>query len=171
MKTFAGRPEEASGARFGIVVSNFNPRVTESLLQGALATLKRHGVSDEQIRVYKVPGAFEVPLACQWAAGQVDAVIALSCIIRGGTPHFDFVANEVGNGCTRVALDTGKPVAFGVLTCDDLEQALARSEGTAVPAQSKLGAGDESGAPLHGNKGSEAASAALEMLSLRMQVF
>ena len=99
MKCFEGRAAEASGARFGIVVSHFNPRVTESRLQGAVSTLQRHGVSDEQIRVYKVPGAFEVPLACQWAAAQADAVIALSCIIRGGTPHFDFVANEVGNGC------------------------------------------------------------------------
>ena len=158
-----------SAVRIGIVVSNFNPRITNSLLEGAVATLGSHGVGEDQIEVFRVPGAFEVPLACQWASRN-DAVIALSCIIRGGTPHFDFVANEIARGCTQVALESGKPVAFGVLTCDDLEQALARSTGTSVPAQGKTGACEESDAPLHGNKGSEAAMAALEMLSLRQQV-
>ena len=170
MKTLRGNPSEASGARFAVVASHFNPKVTDALVEGAVHTLRTHGVSDDRIVVMRVPGAFEVPLACQWAVGEVDAVIALSCIIRGGTPHFDFVATEVSNGCTRVALDSGKPVAFGVLTCDDLEQALSRASGVAVPAQSKVGGGDETGAPLHGNKGSEAAAAALEMVALRMQV-
>jgi len=166
MKIFEADLSGIQGCTFGVVVSNFNPRVTDSLLEGALATLKNAGISEDQIEVIKVPGAFEVPLACKWAANRSDAVIALSCIIRGGTPHFDFVANEIGNGCTRVALDTGKPVAFGVLTCDDLAQALARSVGTDVPSQGKAGAGGDLGAPLHGNKGSEAAMAAMEMLSL-----
>jgi len=167
---FQARLDEIEkSVRIGIVVSNFNPRVTNSLLEGALSTLKRHGVADEQVEIFRVPGAFEVPLACKWASRN-DAVIALSCIIRGGTPHFDFVANEIARGCTQVGLESGKPVAFGVLTCDDLEQALARSTGTAVPAQGKTGACEESDAPLHGNKGSEAAMAALEMLSLRQQV-
>jgi 6,7-dimethyl-8-ribityllumazine synthase len=170
MKTVVGRATDAASRRFGIVVSLFNPRITLALLDGAVATLKRYGVTEDQIEVYKVPGAFEVPLACHWAAGRADAVIALSCIIRGGTPHFDIVANEVANGCTRVALDTGKPIAFGVLTCDDLDQAVARSEGTEVPSQGKPGAGVDGGAPLHGNKGSEAAVAAMEMLSIGMQV-
>ena len=105
MKIFEADLSGIQGCTFGIVVSNFNPRVTGSLLEGALATLKNAGISEDQIEVIKVPGAFEVPLACKWAAGRADAVIALSCIIRGGTPHFDFVANEIGNGCTRVALD------------------------------------------------------------------
>lgn len=170
MKQFKGNAADASGASFAIVASHFNPRITDALVEGAVHTLEAHGVSGERIAVYRVPGAFEVPLACQWVIEGVDAVIALSCIIRGGTPHFDFVATEVSNGCTRVSLDSGKPVAFGVLTCDDLEQAVSRATGVAIPAQSKEGAGDESGAPLHGNKGSEAAAAALEMISLRMQV-
>jgi 6,7-dimethyl-8-ribityllumazine synthase len=170
MTVFSAKLADVKGSAFGIVVSNFNPRVTESLLEGAVSTLKAAGVGADQIEVIKVPGAFEVPLACKWAAQRADAVIALSCIIRGGTPHFDFVANEIGNGCTRVALDSGKPVAFGVLTCDDLEQALARSVGTEVPSQGKAGAGGDLGAPIHGNKGSEAAMAAMEMLSLSMQV-
>ncbi len=170
MRTLRGNPAEAAGARYAIVASHFNPKVTDALVDGAVHTLKSHGVSEDRIVVMRVPGAFEVPLACQWAVADSDAVIALSCIIRGGTPHFDFVANEVSNGCTRVALDSGKPVAFGVLTCDDLEQALSRASGVAIPAQGKEGAGDDTGAPLHGNKGSEAAAAALEMVALRMKV-
>ena len=170
MKTFRGKPSMAGDARYAVVASHFNPKVTDALVDGAVHTLKAHGVGEERISVIRVPGAFEVPLACQWAIADVDAVIALSCIIRGGTPHFDFVATEVSNGCTRVALDSGKPVAFGVLTCDDLEQALSRATGVEVPAQSKVGGGDDSGAPLHGNKGSEAAAAALEMVALKRQV-
>jgi 6,7-dimethyl-8-ribityllumazine synthase len=170
MKVFSPQLADVKDDSFCIVVSNFNSRVTGALLEGAVATLKRAGVGADQIEVIRVPGAFEVPLACQWAVQRADAVIALSCIIRGGTPHFDFVANEIANGCTRVALDSGKPVAFGVLTCDDLGQALARSLGTEVPSQGKAGAGGSLGAPLHGNKGSEAAMAAMEMRSLSMQV-
>ena len=170
MKTFRGNPSDASKARFAVVASHFNPKVTDALVEGAVHTLKASGVNDDRISVVRVPGAFEVPLACQWVIADVDAVIALSCIIRGGTPHFDFVATEVSSGCTRVALDSGKPVAFGVLTCDDLDQALSRASGLAVPAQSKAGGGDESDAPLHGNKGSEAAAAALEMVALKQQV-
>jgi len=165
-----GNAADAASCSFAIVASHFNPKVTDALVDGAVHTLQEQGVALEKIAIYRVPGAFEVPLACQWAIASVDAVIALSCIIRGGTPHFDFVANEVSNGCTRVSLDSGKPVAFGVLTCDDLGQALERSSGVALPAQGKAGAGDETGAPLHGNKGTEAAMAALEMISLKRQV-
>ena len=170
MNELRGSASEATGYSFAIVASHFNPRVTDALVSGARHTLIEQGVAPDRIVVHRVPGAFEVPLACQWAVEKADAVIALSCIIRGGTPHFDFVANEVSNGCTRVALDSGKPVAFGVLTCDDLDQALERSAGVALPAQGKEGAGDESGAPLHGNKGTEAAMAAMEMLSLKRKV-
>ena len=137
-------------ARYGIAVGRFNGFVVESLLDGAIDTLLRHGVDDTDIEVTRVPGAFELPLIVQAMAqsGKYDAVIALGAIIRGSTPHFDVVANESAKGLSTVALQTGKPVINGILTTDSIEQAIERS-GTKA-----------------GNKGAEAASTALEMVSL-----
>ena len=152
------RPIEGSydvtGVRIGIVVARWNGEITESLLAGALRALARHGVADNDATVYRVPGAFELPLAAQRVArtGQVDAVIALGCVIRGGTPHFEYVCSECTRGIGAVALAEDLPVAFGVLTTDNLEQARAR-------------AGDNSE-----NKGEEAALTALEMVNLLRQV-
>ena len=140
----------ASTAGITIVVARFNELIVESLLNGALTALKRHGVQDKHITIVKVPGAFEIPLAAQLAAEQSDcaAVIALGAVIRGGTPHFDFVAGQAASGVTSVALKTGKPVVFGVLTTDTIEQAIERA-GTKA-----------------GNKGADAAMTALEMINL-----
>lgn len=136
--------------RYVIVVGRFNSFVVDSLLTGALDTLKRHGVAESQITVVKVPGAYEMPLAVKKVLGSMpcDAVIALGAVIRGGTPHFDYVANECTKGIAQASLDFGKPVSFGVLTTDTIEQAVERS-GTKA-----------------GNKGAEAAMAAIEMVSL-----
>ena len=137
-------------ARYGIAVGRFNGFVVESLLDGAIDTLIRHGVDEDDIEVTRVPGAFELPLIVQAMAqsGKYDAVIALGAVIRGSTPHFDIVANESAKGLSTVALQTGKPVVNGILTTDSIEQAIERS-GTKA-----------------GNKGAEAASTALEMVSL-----
>lgn len=167
MREMKGSPDDVGG-RFAIVVSQFNETITHALLDGAVETLRRHGVSiEDRVTVFWVPGAFEVPLACKRAAesGRFEAVIALSCVIRGGTPHFDYVCDAVTSGVSRVSLDTGIPVTFGVLTCDTVESALERTRGLDVPAQHHVGAG-ESDAATHANKGSEAALAALEMVSL-----
>ena len=133
-----------------LVVARFNELIVDNLLSGAIATLKRHGVQEKCLTVVKVPGAFEIPLAAQLAAEQADcaAVITLGAVIRGGTPHFDYVAGQVASGVNTVALKTGKPVIFGVLTTDTIEQAIERS-GTKA-----------------GNKGSDAAMAALEMINV-----
>ena len=140
----------ASTAGITIVVARFNELIVESLLNGALTALKRHGVQDKHITVVKVPGAFEIPLAAQLAAEQSDcaAVITLGAVIRGGTPHFDYVAGQAASGVTAVALKTGQPVVFGVLTTDTIEQAIERA-GTKA-----------------GNKGADAAMTALEMINL-----
>lgn len=140
----------ATGLKFGVVVSRFNSLITERLLEGAVDTLVRHGASEADQEVVRVPGAWEMPLAVQWMAqrGGLDGVIALGCVIRGGTPHFDYVAGEVSKGCAMVQMQTGLPIAFGVLTTDTIEQAIERA-GTK-----------------HGNKGGEAAMAALEMANL-----
>lgn len=137
-----------------IVVSRFNELITNKLLEGALHTLRQYDVKEENICVVDVPGAYEIPVIAQKLAEKesVDAVIALGAVIRGETPHFDIVANEVASGVTRVALDWKKPVIFGVLTTDTIEQALAR---TGV----KLG-----------NKGSEAAVAAIEMVNIMKNI-
>ncbi len=150
IKTIEGDFSIRSDARFAIVVSRFNSFVVESLLAGALDTLKRHGAKDEMIHVVRVPGAFEMPLAAQrLAAGKnFDAIIALGAVIRGGTPHFDYVAGECTKGLAQVSLQYGVPVAFGVLTTDTIEQAIERA-GTKA-----------------GNKGAEAALSAIEMVSL-----
>lgn len=137
-------------ARFAIVAARFNDTIVSALLGPALATLKSHGVAEEDITVVRVPGAFELPVATQRIAqnGGVDAVITLGAVIRGDTPHFDYVAGQCAAGLSRAALDTGLPIIFGVLTVDDMDQALARCGGSA------------------GNKGHEAALAGLEMVSL-----
>jgi len=140
---------QGQGAKVAIVVSRFNGFITDRLLEGALDALRRHGVEEKAITVVKVPGSFEIPLGVRRAAGmKVDAVIALGALIRGGTPHFDYLSAEVTKGVAQVMLDTGVPVAFGVLTTDTVEQAIERA-GTKA-----------------GNKGSEAAQSALEMVSL-----
>jgi 6,7-dimethyl-8-ribityllumazine synthase len=140
----------ASPGRFAIIVGRWNAFVVESLLQGALDALRRHGVSDERITVVRAPGAFEIPLVCKKLAEkeQYDAIIALGAVIRGGTPHFEYVAGECTKGLSQVMMEYGVPVAFGVLTVDTIEQAIERS-GTKA-----------------GNKGAEAALSALEMVSL-----
>ena len=144
----------AEGYRFGLVVSRFNDFISSKLVEGALDALKRHGAAEEQLLLVKVPGAFEIPLAAKKLAesGKVDAVICLGAVIRGSTPHFDYVAAEVSKGIAVVALDTKVPIAFGVLTTDNLEQAIER-------------AGTKSG-----NKGWDAAMAAMEMVNLFKQL-
>ncbi|MBT6040217.1 MAG: 6,7-dimethyl-8-ribityllumazine synthase [Halieaceae bacterium] len=136
--------------RYVLVVARWNSFVVEHLLEGALDTLRRHGISDDQMHIVRVPGAFEIPIACQKLAQRddCDAIIALGAVIRGGTPHFEYVAGECTKGLAQVQMETGKPIAFGVLTVDSIEQAVERS-GTKA-----------------GNKGAEAAMSALEMVSL-----
>lgn len=143
-----------NGARFGIAVARFNSFVVESLLEGSIDTLKRHGTSEADIDVVRVPGAFELPLAIQRMAktGKYDAIIALGAVIRGGTPHFDFVAGECVKGMSSVSLQADIPVSFGVLTVDTIEQAIERS-GTKA-----------------GNKGAEATLSAIEMVNLLKEI-
>ncbi|HET7176143.1 MAG TPA: 6,7-dimethyl-8-ribityllumazine synthase [Gammaproteobacteria bacterium] len=140
----------AKGMRIAIVAARFNHFVVDKLLAGAVETLNAAGISGQDLDVVRVPGAFEIPLAAKkLAAGKsYDAVITLGAVIRGGTPHFDYVCNECARGVTEAALDTGVPVLFGVLTCDDMEQAMDRAGGK------------------HGNKGADAALAAIEMTDL-----
>ena len=135
---------------YTIVVGRWNSFVVEHLLQGAIDTLRRHGVSDKQISIVRAPGAFEIPLVCKKVAmkGEADAIIALGAVIRGGTPHFEYVAGECTKGLAMVSMEYGVPVSFGVLTVDTIEQAVERSGSKA------------------GNKGEEAAMSALEMVSL-----
>ncbi len=140
----------AQGLKFGIVVSRFNDFITSKLLDGAIDALVRHGAETEHIDVLKVPGSFEIPLAAKRMAtkGIYDAVICLGAVIRGATPHFDYVAAEVSKGIASVSLETNCPVAFGVVTTDTIEQAVER-------------AGTKSG-----NKGWDAALTAIEMARL-----
>ncbi len=140
----------AGSARFALVASRFNSFVVESLVAGAVDALRRHGVADAQITLVRSPGAFELPLVVQKvaASGNYDAIVALGAVIRGGTPHFEYVAGECTKGIAQVSLQYGLPVAFGVLTVDTIEQAIERA-GTKA-----------------GNKGAEAALSALEMVSL-----
>jgi len=148
-KTFEGHLQ-ARGLHIGIVVSRFNEFISNKLLGGAIDALVRHGVSGEDIDVAWVPGAFEIPVAAQKmaASGRYHAVICLGCIIRGATPHFDYVASEAAKGIAQVALQGQCPVAFGVLTTENIEQAIERA-GTKA-----------------GNKGWDAALAAVEMANL-----
>ena len=146
----------AGDSRFALVVARWNGSVVERLKAAAIETLRRHGVSEEHITVICAPGAFEIPLVCRKAAssGNYDAIVALGAVIRGGTPHFEYVAGECARGLSDVMGECGLPVAFGVLTVDTIEQAIERS-------------GGEGGAGIKGgNKGEEAALAALEMVSL-----
>ncbi|REH39900.1 6,7-dimethyl-8-ribityllumazine synthase [Paraperlucidibaca baekdonensis] len=149
IKTLEGNFQNAN-ARYAIAVGRFNSFVVESLLSGALDALKRHGVTDDNITIVRAPGAWELPLVAKKlvATGNYDAIIALGAVIRGGTPHFDFVAGECAKGLGVVSLESDMPVSFGVLTVDSIEQAIERS-GTKA-----------------GNKGADAAMVAIEMISL-----
>lgn len=142
------------GLKFGIVIGRFNEFITNRLLGGALDALNRHGVEDGDIEVAWVPGAFEIPLVARKMADMTkyDAVICLGAVIRGGTPHFDYVAGEVTKGVAKVGLDSGIPVIFGVITADTIEQAIERA-GTKA-----------------GNKGWDAAVSALEMANLMKNI-
>lgn len=144
----------ATQGRYALVVGRFNSFVVESLVAGAVDALKRHGVKDEDITIARVPGAFEIPLMVKKVAElkRFDAIITLGAVIRGGTPHFEFVANECTKGVGALSLEYGIPVAFGVLTVDSIEQAIERS-GTKA-----------------GNKGAEAAMSAIEMVSVIKQL-
>ncbi len=158
---------EGGDARFGIVVSRFNGAVTGRLLEGALATLRRHGVNtEERVTVARCPGAFEAPLVARRMAmsGEYDAVICLGAVIRGETPHFDFICAEAARGVAQSALETGLPVIFGILTTDSVEQAMERAGETADVAEHTDPAASAS------NKGSESALAALEMVTLMDQL-
>lgn len=140
----------SQGFKYGIVVGRFNEFITGKLLGGALDALKRHGALESEVEVAWVPGAFEIPLIAQKMAesGKYDAVITLGAVIRGSTPHFDYVCNEVAKGVSAISLKTGVPTIFGVLTTDSIEQAVERA-GTKA-----------------GNKGWEAAATAIEMANL-----
>ena len=140
----------AEGFKFGIIVSRFNDFISSRLVEGAMDALVRHGATEEQVSVIKVPRAFEIPLTAKKLAesGRYDAVICLGAVIRGSTPHFDYVAAEVSKGIASVSLESRIPVTFGVLTTDNLEQAIER-------------AGSKSG-----NKGYDVAMAAIEMVNL-----
>jgi 6,7-dimethyl-8-ribityllumazine synthase len=146
---------QAKGKKFGIVASRFNEFITSKLVGGALDALKRHGVPDDAVTIAWAPGSFELPLVAQKMAesGKYDAVIALGAVIRGATPHFDYVAAEAAKGIGQVTLKTGLPVIFGILTTDSIEQAIER-------------AGTKSG-----NKGADAAMAAIEMVHLLEQLY
>ena len=141
---------DATGLKFAIIVGRFNSFIGERLVEGALDALRRHGAADDDITVARVPGAFEIPLAAQKMAttGNYDAVICLGAVIRGATPHFDYVAAEVSKGIAQVSLKSAVPIAFGVLTTDTIEQAVERA-GTKA-----------------GNKGFDAAMTAIETVNL-----
>jgi 6,7-dimethyl-8-ribityllumazine synthase len=145
---------DGSGLRVGIVVSRFNSLITERLLEGALDRLRRSNVADETIDVCRVPGAFEVPKATKVMAdtGRYDGIIALAAVIRGATPHFEYVASEVSKGLARVNLDAAVPVAFGVITADTVDQAIERAGAKA------------------GNKGAQAAESLIETVNVLREV-
>lgn len=140
----------AAGMRLALVVGRFNAFITEKLLDGAVDAIRRHGGSADDAVVCWVPGAFEIPLACKAVceSGRFDGVVALGTVIRGATPHFDYVAGEVSKGVAQISLSTGVPIGFGVLTTDSIEQAIERA-GTKA-----------------GNKGAEAALATIEMVDV-----
>ncbi len=150
VKTIEGDFLAVAEGRYALVVARFNSFIVDSLVNGALDVLRRHGVPDKNITIVRAPGAFELPLVTKMALakGKYDAVIALGAVIRGGTPHFEYVAGECVKGLSQVSLDSGVPVAFGVLTVDSIEQAIERA-GT-----------------MAGNKGAEAALSAIETVSV-----
>ena len=141
---------DANGLKFGIIISRFNDFIGEKLVGGAIDSLLRHGAKETDIAIYKVPGAFEIPQTAQKVAStkQYDAIICLGAVIRGDTPHFDYIAAEVSKGIATVGLETGIPIIFGVLTTDTIEQAIERAGSKA------------------GNKGWDAANAAVELVNL-----
>jgi 6,7-dimethyl-8-ribityllumazine synthase len=148
MKTIEGGLT-AEKLKFAIVVSRFNDFITGRLLEGAVDALKRHGAAEKDITVVKTPGAYEIPLVCEkLAGGAYDAIICLGAVIKGETPHFDFVAQETAKGIAAVSMKHKLPVAFGVITAETLEQAIERA------------------GVKHGNKGAEAAVSAIEMANL-----
>ncbi|WP_027183967.1 6,7-dimethyl-8-ribityllumazine synthase [Desulfovibrio inopinatus] len=153
IKTIEGQMQ-AQGLRFGLLAARFNDFIVDRLIGGAVDYLTRHGADRENLTIIRLPGAFEMPLAAKKiaASGKYDALVCLGCVIRGATPHFDFVANECAKGLAQVSLDTGVPIGFGVLTTDTLEQAIERAGSKA------------------GNKGVEAASAVLELTRILEQV-
>ncbi len=146
-QTFQGSLD-ATQLRIGVVVSRFNEFITEQLAKGALETLEKHGCSHENIRFVKVPGAWELPVAAKALTQTCDAIVALGAVVRGDTPHFEYVAGGAADGLQQLSLQTGVPITFGVLTTDDLQQAMDRAGGKS------------------GNKGSEAAEAAIELANL-----
>ena len=147
MRSFEG-DHVAAGLRFAIVASRFNDEIVSGLLDGAVECLTRHGAVGDDVDLYRVPGAFEIPTLVRKLAGRYDAIVALGCLLRGDTPHFDVLSAQVTTELSRVAVDTQSPVAFGVITCNTIEQAVERSSKGA------------------GNKGWEAALAAIEMANL-----
>ena len=154
MPTHIHGEQNASGLKFAIVVSRFNELVSEQLLSSCLETLNKQGASDSDITIVHVPGAFEIPLIAQRLARSKkhDAIICLGAVIRGDTPHFDYICNEVSRGIATVALQNDIPVIFGVLTTNTLEQALSRADGRA------------------GDKGADTALTAIEMANLRRKL-
>lgn len=150
-QTFQGTLD-ATGLRIGIIVSRFNEFITEALAKGALETLEKHGCRPEDIVFVKVPGAWELPAAAQAIAPRCDAIVALGAVIRGDTPHFEYVASGAANGLNKVGIQTHVPIAFGVLTTDNMQQAMDRAGGKS------------------GNKGSEAAEVAIELANLIRQL-
>ena len=153
MPTYEGRLD-ATGLRIAVLASRFNETITKSLLEGALSALRRHGLDDASITVAWVPGAFELPMTAKRLAesGEYDAIVCLGAVIRGATTHYDYVCSQAAAGIARVSLDTGVPVIFGVLTTENIEQAIERS-GTKA-----------------GNKGFDSAVAAIEMADLLRQL-
>ena len=150
-QTFQGSLD-ASKLRIAVIVSRFNEFITEQLTKGALAVLEKHGCPPENVLFVKVPGAWELALAAKHVAPYCDAIIALGAVVRGDTPHFEYVAGGAAEGLNRVSLDSGVPIAFGVLTTDDMQQAMDRAGGKS------------------GNKGAEAAEVAIELASLVQQL-
>jgi 6,7-dimethyl-8-ribityllumazine synthase len=154
MKTYEGKLVASENDKFCIILARFNDFIGAKLLSGAVDELKRHGVKEENIEIIRVPGAFEIPVIAQKCASskKYSAVITLGAVIKGATPHFDYVSNEVAKGIAQVSLNTGVPVTFGVLTTDNIEQAIERA-GTKA-----------------GNKGSDAARTAIEMVNLIKEI-
>jgi 6,7-dimethyl-8-ribityllumazine synthase len=148
-RSFEG-DHNAERLRFGVIASRFNEEIVEGLLAGALECLQRHGAGDDAVTVYRVPGAFEIPTVARALVsdGHFDALVTLGCVLRGETPHFEFIANQVTTELSRLSSEASLPIAFGVLTCDTRQQAIDRSS------------------PGPGNKGWEAALAAIEMANL-----
>ncbi len=143
---------DATDLRISVVVSRFNEFITEQLVKGALEVLDRRGCRQENIQLVKVPGAWELPIAAKHLAPSCDAIVALGAVVRGDTPHFEYVARGAADGLSRVSLDMGIPIAFGVLTTDDMQQAMDRAGGKG------------------GNKGAEAAEVAIELANLFRQL-